>query len=133
MSRRRVVITGIGAITPLGLSMAETWAGLLAGKSGCGPITRFTESGLAVKVACEVKGFDPLQWVDGRKLKELDRYSTFGLAAGLMAAELAVWLPQHIDAMDAGLAYHLRQAGYRAIWLEVYLSLIHISEPTRPY
>ena len=66
MNTRRVVITGIGAVTPLGLSMAETWTGLLAGTSGCGPITRFDTGAMPVNVACEVKGFTPETYMDAR-------------------------------------------------------------------
>ena len=58
-SRRRVVITGIGAVTPLGLNVADTWASLIAGRSGVGPITRFDPAGCPVQFAAEVKGFDP--------------------------------------------------------------------------
>ena len=83
--KRRVVVTGVGLVTPLGLGLEPTWDALLAGTSGAAPITLFDASAHRTRFACEVKGFDPLQWVDGRKLKELDRYSIFGLAAGLMA------------------------------------------------
>ena len=93
MNTRRVVITGIGAITPLGLSMAETWAGLLAGRSGCGPITRFTESGLAVKVACEVKGFSAEAYMDARSARRSDLFEQYAVGAAVQAlrdAELVI-------------------------------------------
>ena len=93
MNTRRVVITGIGAITPLGLSMAETWAGVLAGRSGCGPITRFTESGLAVKVACEVKGFSPEAYMDARSARRSDLFEQYAVGAAIQAlrdAELVI-------------------------------------------
>jgi len=83
--KRRVVVTGLGLVTPLGVGVEPTWEGLLDGRSGAAPITLFDASAHRTRFACEVKGFDPLAWVDGRKLKELDRYSAFGLAAGLMA------------------------------------------------
>ncbi len=57
--RRRVVVTGMGLITPVGLNVEETWAALLAGRSGAGPVTLFDASDQHVRFACEVKGFDP--------------------------------------------------------------------------
>ena len=60
MELKRVVVTGLGAITPLGKNVAETWQGLLEGKSGCGPITLFDASKFKTQFACEVKDFDPL-------------------------------------------------------------------------
>ena len=84
---RRVVITGIGLITPVGNDREETWTNLLAGKSGAGPITQFDTSAYATKFACEVKGFDPSPFFDKRELKHLDRFLVFGVAASMMAME----------------------------------------------
>ena len=66
---RRVVVTGTGMITPVGLSTSETWANLLAGKSGAAPITKFDPSRLQVRFACEVKGFDPLAYLEKKEAK----------------------------------------------------------------
>ena len=79
--QRRVVITGIGLVTPIGNDMETTWSSLLAGKSGAGPITLFDTSNFATKFACEVKDWEPSKWFDKRELKHLDRFLQFGVAA----------------------------------------------------
>jgi 3-oxoacyl-[acyl-carrier-protein] synthase II len=85
--RRRVVITGIGLVTPIGNDLESTWSGLLAGKNAAGPITQFDTTNFATKFACEVKGWEPSKWFDKRELKHLDRFLQFGVAAGMMAVE----------------------------------------------
>jgi 3-oxoacyl-[acyl-carrier-protein] synthase II len=81
----RVVITGIGLVTPLGVGTAETWRGLLAGDSGVGAITRFDASQFRVRIAGEVKGWDPSRWIDKKKNKEMDRFTEFAVGAAAMA------------------------------------------------
>lgn len=78
---KRVVVTGTGMITPVGLSTSETWASLLAGKSGAGPITKFDPSRLQVRFACEVKGFDPLAYLERKEAKRMDLFCQFAVAA----------------------------------------------------
>lgn len=78
---RRVVITGVGAVTPLGLTVRETWAGLLAGRSGAGEITRFDTAGFETRIACEVKGFDPGQFIGPKEARRMDRYTHLAIAA----------------------------------------------------
>jgi 3-oxoacyl-[acyl-carrier-protein] synthase II len=82
---RRVVITGIGLVTPIGNDLESTWSALLAGKNGAAPITLFDTSQFATKFGCEVKGWEPSQFFDKRELKHLDRFLQFGVAAGMMA------------------------------------------------
>jgi len=84
---RRVVITGIGLVTPVGNDLETTWSALLAGRSGAGPITLFDASQFATKFACEVKNWDASRFFDKRELKHLDRFLQFGVAAGLMALD----------------------------------------------
>jgi 3-oxoacyl-[acyl-carrier-protein] synthase II len=82
---RRVVVTGIGLITPVGIGTDPTWQALVAGKSGVGPITQFDTTQYATKIAAEVKGFEPTQWIDKREVKTMDRFLHFAIAAGKMA------------------------------------------------
>ena len=78
---RRVVITGLGALTPIGNSVPEYWEGLKSGKSGAGPITRFDASKFRTRFACEVKGFDPLTILDRREVGRTDPFCQYALAA----------------------------------------------------
>jgi 3-oxoacyl-[acyl-carrier-protein] synthase II len=84
---RRVVITGIGLVTPVGNDRETTWTSLVAGKGGAGPITQFDATQFSTKIACEVKGWDPSKWFDKRELKHVDRFLQFGVAASYMALE----------------------------------------------
>jgi 3-oxoacyl-[acyl-carrier-protein] synthase II len=84
---RRVVVTGVGAVTSLGETVEETWAGLLAGRSGVGPITRFDASGLPVRIAAEVTGFDGAARFGRRRARHLDRVVQFALSATAEALE----------------------------------------------
>jgi 3-oxoacyl-[acyl-carrier-protein] synthase II len=91
----RVVITGIGLVTPVGTGTELSWRALLAGESGVAPITLFDTAGFRVQIAGEVKAWDPLQYVDKKKLKELDRFTQFAMGAGKLAIEDA-----HLELTD---------------------------------
>lgn len=86
---RRVVVTGVGLISPLGVGTEATWQALIEGKSGIGPITRFDASAFPVRIAGEVKGFDPQQWLDVKEARRFDLFVQYALAASLVATEAA--------------------------------------------
>ena len=87
MELKRVVVTGLGTITPLGNTLAETWEGLLNGKSGAGPITHFDASKFKTQFACEVKNFDASLYVDRKEARKCDRYSLLAIGAAKQAIE----------------------------------------------
>jgi 3-oxoacyl-[acyl-carrier-protein] synthase II len=81
----RVVVTGIGLVTPVGVGTLEPWNALLGGESGVGPITRFDTTGFRVRIAGEVKGWDATRWVEKKRIKEMDRFTEFALGAAALA------------------------------------------------
>src|ERR1043166_9480388 len=84
---RRVVLTGVGLVAPLGIGTQENWDALLAGTSGIGPITRFDASRHSARIAGEVKGLDPLRFVDKKDVKKMDVFIQFALAASQFAVD----------------------------------------------
>ncbi len=87
MTKRRVVVTGLGCIAPVGNTVAESWANLLAGKSGIDTITKFDVSAFACKFAGEVKGFDITQYIPEKEARHMDRFIHLGLAAAMQAVQ----------------------------------------------
>jgi 3-oxoacyl-[acyl-carrier-protein] synthase II len=82
---RRIVVTGVGAVTPLGNDVGSSWDALLEGKSGAAPITAFDASGHSVTFACEVKGFEPGEWMERRQARRIDRFGQLVVAAAVQA------------------------------------------------
>src|SRR5690348_6475841 len=85
MSKRRVVVTGLGIVSPLGNDLASSWDGIIHGRSGIGPITHFDASAFPTRIAGEVKGFDPATWIAPKDIKKMDAFVHYGVAASLMA------------------------------------------------
>nr|WP_106783834.1 beta-ketoacyl-ACP synthase II [Lysinibacillus timonensis] len=113
MMKKRVVITGIGAVTPLGNSAEETWANVKAGKSGVGPLTRVDAEKFTANVAAEVKDFDIEQYVDRKEARKMDRFTHYALASAMMAVKdanleiseeianrVGVWIGSGIGGME---------------------------------
>src|SRR5207248_10849545 len=103
--RRRVVVTGLGAVTPLGLDVESTWSSLLAGESGAAEITQFDHADYPVHFACEVKDFDATQWIDRKAARRMDRFTHLILAAARQAvADSELELETEPDLTGAAIA-----------------------------
>jgi 3-oxoacyl-[acyl-carrier-protein] synthase II len=103
--RRRVVITGLGAVTPLGLDVESTWSSLLAGESGAGEITQFDHTDYPVHFACEVKDFDATDWIDRKQARRMDRFTHLILAAARQAvADAGLEVEKEADRIGASVA-----------------------------
>jgi 3-oxoacyl-[acyl-carrier-protein] synthase II len=87
IEKRRVVVTGLGLVTPLGIGVEASWDAAVAGRSGIGPITQFDASPYPVRIAGEVKGFDPSPYIEAKEIKKMDRFIHFAMAAATMAVE----------------------------------------------
>jgi 3-oxoacyl-[acyl-carrier-protein] synthase II len=99
---RRVVVTGVGLVSPVGIGTEETWQALLAGRSGAGPITLFDASHHSTRFACEVKGFEPLRWIEKKDVKKVDRFMQFAIAASDLALEDASYAVEPKEAGRVG-------------------------------
>ena len=87
MTRRRVVVTGLGCISPVGNTVADAWANLLAGQSGIGLISKFDTSAFSCRIAGEVKGFNLEQYISAKEARTMDSFIHFGIAAAVQAVE----------------------------------------------
>jgi len=97
LPRRRVVITGIGAITPLGHTAKDTWDALVAGRSGAGPITHFDAEKFDTRIACEVKNFDPATYFDRREIRRMDLFNMYAMVGAAEALQNAELDPEKVD------------------------------------
>ncbi|MFL8936401.1 beta-ketoacyl-ACP synthase II [Rossellomorea oryzaecorticis] len=113
MSKKRVVITGLGAVTPLGNDVQSTWSGILEGKTGIGPLTRLNADDYPAKVAAELKDFDIEQYVERKEARKMDRFTHYAVAASMMAVKdanleindenahrVGVWIGSGIGGME---------------------------------
>ncbi|MHB8843507.1 MAG: beta-ketoacyl-ACP synthase II [Nitrospirota bacterium] len=97
--KRRVVVTGLGMITPVGLDTKTSWEGQIAGRSGIGPITQFDDKDIPTQIAGEVNGFDPAQYIEAKEIKKMDRFIHLAIAASQMAMDDAKFVitPDNAD------------------------------------
>jgi len=102
MSKRRVVVTGLGLVSPVGIGHAVAWGNLVKGQSGIGRITRFDPAALPTRIAAEVKGFDPAQWMPPKEIRRADTFIHYGIAATRMALEDAGLAIDHTNAERVG-------------------------------
>jgi len=105
MTKRRVVITGLGALTPIGNNLEEYWSGLMAGKCGAAPITKFDTTNFATKFACEVKNFDASDFIDVKAMKRMDPFTHYALVTASMAIEDSNLKLDEIDCERFGVIY----------------------------
>ena len=119
MELKRVVVTGLGAISPLGNTLAETWEGLINGRSGAGPITQFDASKFKTQIACEVQNFDPSLYVDRKEARKCDRYSLLAIGAAKQAVADAAMDLDHEDKNRIGVIFAAGIGGIKTFEEEV--------------
>jgi 3-oxoacyl-[acyl-carrier-protein] synthase II len=112
---RRVVVTGIGLVSSLGIGTAETWQGLLAGTSGVTRVTRFDVTGYAAQIAAEVKGFDPLQFIEKKDVKKMDVFIQYAVAASQFAMDDSGLKITNENAPDVGVFIGSGIGGFQTI------------------
>ena len=105
MELKRVVVTGLGAITPIGNDVATTWSNALAGVSGAGPLTHFDASLFKTQFACEVKGFNAADHFDRKAVRTLDLYAQYALVAAAQAVDDANLAAEGVDKTRVGVVF----------------------------
>ncbi|MBQ2060213.1 MAG: beta-ketoacyl-ACP synthase II [Prevotella sp.] len=119
MELKRVVVTGLGAVTPVGNSPEETWSNLLAGKSGAAAITNFDASKFKTQFACEVKGLNINDWIDRKESRKLDRYTQFALISAMQGVKDAAIDLEKEDLNRIGVVYGVGIGGINTFQEEV--------------
>lgn len=130
MDKRRVVVTGLGAVTPLGLDVETTWKGIIEGKSGIGPLTRVNAEEYPAKVAAQINDFNPESYMDRKDARKMDRFTQYAVASALMAVEdakltitdqnahrIGVWIGSGIGGMETFEEQYeiFQKRGYRRV------------------
>jgi 3-oxoacyl-[acyl-carrier-protein] synthase II len=124
-----VVVTGLGAVTPVGLSAPDTWEALCAGRSGVGPLTHFDATDFTVKIAAEVRGFDPTAYIDARTAGRLERFTQFALAVSIEALRDAALVVSDENADRVGVVMNTGGGGVGLVQRET--MVLHERGPRR--
>jgi len=124
---RRVVVTGMGLITPLGTGIEKNWEALMAGRSGIGPITRFDVSDFAARIAGEVRDFDPHDWIEKKDVKKMDLFIQYALGAAEQAMRQSAL---KIDESNADRVGVLVGVGIGGLLTIEAVSYTHLTLPT---
>ena len=119
MELKRVVVTGLGAVTPVGLNPEETWNNLVSGKSGAAPITNFDTSKFKTKFACEVKGLDINQYIDRKEARKIDRYTQLALISAIQAVEDSGMNLETVDKERIGVVFGVGIGGIKTFQDEI--------------
>lgn len=119
MKLRRVVVTGLGALTPLGNTAPETWRGMVNGVSGAGPITRFDTSKFKTKFACEIKGFDPANFYDRKEVRKFDPFTLYGMVSADEAVKDSGLDSDQLDKDRIGVIWASGIGGMSTIFSEI--------------
>ena len=125
MELKRVVVTGLGAVTPVGNTPEETWANLVAGKSGAAPITLFDASKFKTQFACEVKGLNMNDYIDGKEARKMDRYTQLALVAATQAVNDSKIDAEEVDKNRVGVIFGVGIGGIKTFEDEVKYYGIH--------
>lgn len=120
MELKRVVVTGIGAVSPLGNTAEETWQNLLAGVSGAAPITRFDTTNFKTQFACEVKGFNAADYIDRKEARKMDPYCQYAVASATMAVEDSGIITDTLDKTRVGVVFGVGIGGMHTFEEEVW-------------
>lgn len=115
MDKRRVVITGMGAVTPLGLTLEESWSAVKADTCGIGPITQYDTTNQKVKLAGEVRGFNPEQYIDKREVRKTDRFVQFALASAAQAMEHSGLVMENENSQRCGVVFASGIGGFSTV------------------
>ncbi len=124
---RRVVVTGVGLVCALGIGTEESWKNLLAGVSGVATITSFDATGFDCRIAGEIKGFDPFQWIEKKELKKMGRFIQVALAGADFAVRMSNWKPEQSDLDEVGVYISSGIGGFDIIEREHGIASGHVS------
>ena len=130
MELKRVVVTGLGAVTPVGNTPEETWANLLAGKSGAAPITHFDTTNFKTKFACEVKDLNVADYIDRKEARKMDRYTQLAIISAMQGIKDSGLDMEKEDRNRIGVVYGVGIGGIKTFEDEVTMGNTSVRSPS---